>query len=203
MQFFLKSKTIANRTTLAFCLIHCRTSAQGQDRDITEPTQWTSAPWKEKASSSSRVSYLVLQAPRSSVPHSLEAPEAGTGPPFGGSPSSRQECSAWCRTNTREESLARLGVWGPPDCTPPEGSCFLAKLHSVPGLPPPSRFPPPTYLKDGVGVVVGLYVIQAHDPGQVSGTIVCPGQLGLLVQVSDLLLCERGLQHVLQSKRKS
>lgn len=112
-----------------------------------------------------------------------------------------QESSAWCRTNRRAEFPAK------------NQDLRTTRLHqkavvswltfSVPRLPPPhGSHPILPYLKDGVGVVIGLYVIQAHNTWQVSGAVICPGQLGLLVQVSDLLLCESGLQHILQNKRK-
>ena len=67
--------------------------------------------------------------------------------------------------------------------------------------PPDPQIPPPINpnLQHGVGVVVGFDVVEPHDAGQIRGAIVGTGQLGLLVQVADLLRREGGLQHVLHN----
>lgn len=61
---------------------------------------------------------------------------------------------------------------------------------------------PRRYLEDSIGVVVGFDVVEPHDTGQVRGAVVRTGELGLLVQVGDLLRSEGGLQHILQERNR-
>ena len=187
---------------MAFCFSHFRVYTQGQESNTSEPTQWTPTPWEKKASPSTHVSYSVLQATCRFYPSFPVHSRGWKKPTIWQQPSSRhRRVLLGAEQIGQQSSQQRIKIWGPPDSTrkqlfPGWPSVFLGCPH------PHGSHPILPYLKDSVGVVIGLYVIQAHNTWQVSGAIICPGQLGLLVQVSDLLLCEIGLQHILQNKRK-
>lgn len=155
-----------------------------------------------KASPSTRASFWVLQATCRFHPSLPVHSRGWNRPTIWQQPSSiHRSVLLGAEQIGQQSSQQRIRIWRPLDSTrkqsfPGWASVFL-------GCPlPHGSHPILPYLKDGVGVVIGLYVIQAHDTWQVSGAVICPGQLGLLVQVSNLLLCESGLQHILQNKRK-
>lgn len=175
-----------------------------RDRRVTPQSQHNEHlhHGEKKASPSTHVSYSVLQATGRFYPSFPIHSRGWNRPTIWQQPSSRHRRVLLGAEQIGQQSFQqRIRIWGPPDST---------RKQSFPGWPsvflgcplPHGSHPILPYLKDGVGVVIGLYVIQAHNTWQVSGAIICPGQLGLLVQVSDLLLCESGLQHILQNKRK-